>query len=234
MAKEKLNRYGWYLVLALSAWPFIQAGIFFLCAGRLDIWQGWLYFAVCLCNLPTGIVLLAWANPDLVNQRGQWRKKKDTPLWDKIFVRLFGVTGYYLPVITAGLDHGRIHGFRLPIYAVALGVVLYTAGNVLFHWAMLVNRHFESTVRLQTDRQHRVVTAGPYQYVRHPGYVGALTGLLAVPLMLGSAIGLIPSAAGCLLLIGRTWLEDRMLVKKLDGYAEYAARVRYRLLYGVW
>ena len=102
------------------------------------------------------------------------------------------------------------------------------------HWAMLVNTHFEAMVRIKTDRNHRVITNGPYRYIRHPGYVGAFGWILAPPLIWGSAAALIPAVIGCGLLAVRTYKEDRMLQNELAGYKEYAARVRYRLIYGLW
>jgi protein-S-isoprenylcysteine O-methyltransferase Ste14 len=99
---------------------------------------------------------------------------------------------------------------------------------------MLVNAHFEVTVRIQTDRHHQVVTTGPYAFVRHPGYVGASLWALGSPLIVGSAWGLIPAGLTVLLLILRTWLEDKTLCAELPGYADYAQRVRSRLLPGLW
>ena len=99
---------------------------------------------------------------------------------------------------------------------------------------MNANRFFSSVVRIQTDRGHSVQTGGPYALIRHPGYAGALLYDLAAPLLLGSWWGLIPAAVTVALVILRTRLEDRKLQTELDGYAEYAARVRYRLVPGIW
>jgi protein-S-isoprenylcysteine O-methyltransferase Ste14 len=89
-------------------------------------------------------------------------------------------------------------------------------------------------VRIQAERGHRVVTGGPYQYVRHPGYVGGILHHLAAPLVLGSPWALIPGALGAAALMARTALEDRTLREELPGYADYAQRVCYRLVPGVW
>jgi protein-S-isoprenylcysteine O-methyltransferase Ste14 len=99
---------------------------------------------------------------------------------------------------------------------------------------MLANTHFEATVRIQRDRHHTVVTRGPYAYVRHPGYVGASLWALSGPLMVGSAVGLIPAVLSVLVLVVRTGLEDRTLQRELTGYAAYAQRVRHRLIPGLW
>ena len=111
---------------------------------------------------------------------------------------------------------------------------MFILGSVLIHWAMLVNRHFESSVRIQKDRGHRVITTGPYRIVRHPGYVGAILFGISTPLIIGSVYGLIPGGIAVILLIIRTSLEDKLLRNELNGYVEYTKRVRYRLVPGLW
>jgi protein-S-isoprenylcysteine O-methyltransferase Ste14 len=105
---------------------------------------------------------------------------------------------------------------------------------VLLTWSMAANAFFAQTVRIQEDRGHTVATGGPYRYVRHPGYVGGILFQVATPLILGSVWALIPAGLTVCLTIIRTALEDRTLLEELDGYKEYAGRVRYRLLPGVW
>jgi protein-S-isoprenylcysteine O-methyltransferase Ste14 len=99
---------------------------------------------------------------------------------------------------------------------------------------MVSNKFFSTSVRIQMERDHTVASGGPYRYVRHPGYVGYIVSGFAAPLALGSLWALIPAAITLCLLVVRTALEDRTLQDELDGYREYAARVRYRLLPGVW
>lgn len=99
---------------------------------------------------------------------------------------------------------------------------------------MLTNTHFEITVRIQTDRNHQVTTSGPYAFIRHPGYVGASLWALAAPLIVGSAIGLIPAALATLVLVVRTALEDKTLQRELPGYATYAQHTPHRLFPGLW
>jgi protein-S-isoprenylcysteine O-methyltransferase Ste14 len=99
---------------------------------------------------------------------------------------------------------------------------------------MLSNRFFSPTVRIQSDRGHQVISGGPYQIIRHPGYSGWILQMLAAPLALGSWWGLIPGLLSACLYGIRTALEDRTLHRELPGYTDYAARVRYRLLPGIW
>ena len=100
---------------------------------------------------------------------------------------------------------------------------------------MVANRHFEPGVRIQRDREHGVVSTGPYRLVRHPGYTGTIAAyFLGMPCMLGSLASLIAAAVGIVALIVRTAKEDAFLVRELAGYASYASRVRYRLLPSVY
>jgi len=107
-------------------------------------------------------------------------------------------------------------------------------GIVVLVWAMAANKFFSATVRIQEERGHTVATGGPYRYVRHPGYVGWLMLTLATPVVLGSRWALVPAGITVILTILRTALEDRTLHSELEGYREYAERVRYRLLPGIW
>ena len=99
---------------------------------------------------------------------------------------------------------------------------------------MVVNPFFEKTVRIQTDRGHRVIDRGPYAYVRHPGYLGFVGWILAAPLLLLSAWAVVPSFLAVLGIVIRTALEDRTLKLELPGYTDYAARVHYRLIPRLW
>jgi protein-S-isoprenylcysteine O-methyltransferase Ste14 len=136
--------------------------------------------------------------------------------------------------LVAGLDAGRFKWSNLGIQYSVIGTVLYVAALILVQWAMLVNPFFETTVRIQKDRDQKVVTAGPYEFVRHPGYVGTILSNFAAPFIIGSAVTLIPAMITFLLFIIRAALEDRTLQNELGGYREYAQKVRYRLLPGVW
>lgn len=101
-------------------------------------------------------------------------------------------------------------------------------------WAMVENEHFEQFVRIQEERGHRAVTTGPYRFVRHPGYLGAILGALATPLMLGSAWTFVPAGLVALLFVVRTYLEDQALRRELQGYEEYTKQTRFRLVPWVW
>ncbi len=115
-----------------------------------------------------------------------------------------------------------------------VGVVVLIVSFIPLTWALSVNRFFEGTVRIQTNRGHQVISSGPYRYVRHPGYVGVIAQFIAIPLVLGTSAAWIPALMGVSLYICRTWLEDRTLRAELPGYADFAHHTRYRLIPGVW
>lgn len=231
--KERLQRPGRLVVLGSFLSPVIQIAVFFVAAGRRDVPWAWLYFVVNFVGMVSNAVTLALRSPGMLNYRGQ-RKKADTKAWDRKLLPVFGVLAMYVVPLIMGFDVGRYHWSHLGLWATLLGVVLISLGWLLLTWAMLVNPHFEATVRIQLDRQHRVVTAGPYRVVRHPGYVGASLWMFGSPLIVGSAYGLVPAGATVALLVLRTYLEDKTLQAELPGYAEYAQRVRYRLIPGLW
>jgi len=126
----------------------------------------------------------------------------------------------------------RWSGLPGSLFFVGLGVMVLASSFAT--WAMLENPHFEQFVRIQRERGHRVVTTGPYRFVRHPGYLAAILGALATPLMLGSAWTFIPAGMVAALFGIRTYLEDDTLRRELDGYEEYSKRTRFRLLPLLW
>jgi protein-S-isoprenylcysteine O-methyltransferase Ste14 len=97
-----------------------------------------------------------------------------------------------------------------------------------------VNRHFEATVRIQTDRDHKVIDTGPYAYIRHPGYAFGLLMAAGCALSLGSFAALIPVGLAAIMLAGRTLGEEGVLIAGLSGYREYKARVKWRWLPFIW
>lgn len=218
------------MVLGLARIAGLLVGVFII-AGRSDYWQGWVFSVINLVGFLVLAVLFS-DKAELIRERV--RPGPGTKWWDKLFF-VFYIPAYLAIIIVAGLDGGRYEWTRrMNIIVYVLSCVVYVAGYSIMFWAMWVNRFFSSTVRIQTERGHTVVQDGPYKYVRHPGYVGGILVVLSTPLTLGSFWGLIPSAFVVLLLVVRTYLEDVTLQKELNGYCEYAAKVRYRLLPRVW
>lgn len=136
--------------------------------------------------------------------------------------------------VVAGLDVGRYRWSVMPLALQIVGFVGFTAGYVWFAWAMQVNRFFSPVVRIQSERGHHLVREGPYAIMRHPGYAGAMVTSIFGPFALGSWWAIVPAAVFIVVFLRRTLIEDAFLHKELPGYAEYAQKVRYRWLPGVW
>jgi protein-S-isoprenylcysteine O-methyltransferase Ste14 len=210
----------------------IQIVIFFISAGQISI-RPFIYFVISFIHYLISIAVLYKLNPELISIRLE-RKREGSKLWDEILMRatnlwiLFGVT------TIAGLDVGRYKWLHLNIWFILPGILLLTTSTILLNWAMVVNRHFESTVRIQRDRDHKVITSGPYKIIRHPGYLAGILYILSIPLIIGSGFTFIPVGIYIILVSIRTLLEDRTLKKELHGYADYAKKVKYRLFPAIW
>jgi protein-S-isoprenylcysteine O-methyltransferase Ste14 len=219
------------LILSVGWSLLIFVLCLFLPAGTLAWSRGWLFFVVTVAASILITVCLRRVNPDVVAARVN--RHEGTKGWDRVLLRLFlPALVSILPV--AALDDGRYHWFPVPWLVCGIGYVLLIIGMVGLTWAESVNKFFEPTVRIQTDRGHRVIDTGPYAIVRHPGYVSAFLVFIGMPLSLGSFWALIPAVLACLLLVVRTVWEDQTLREELPGYTDYAQRVRNRFIPGVW
>ena len=203
--------------------------ILFISAGTLNWIMGWAYIGTSALVTVVSAVLV---DPDLLAER-DLRRHKNAKRWDVILLSIYGVLSLAIPMI-AGLNVRLQWLPKIPLWLQIVALFANALGWSLHIWAMVANRFHAKVVRIQSDRGQIVVTDGPYRYVRHPGYAGAIMLNLASPMMLGSPWALIPGALGALLLVARTVLEDRMLLEELDGYEEYAQRVCYRLLPAIW
>lgn len=211
----------------------LPAVVLFGSSGRLDWPRGWTYVGLAFVfNLGSRVIIL-WKNPALVGERLQGVNKEDAESWDRVLMPL-GILLGTIMLIMAGLDKRFAWSPPLPLWLPIAAFVLIALGYSLSTWATMVNTFFSSVARIQRERRHVVVTTGPYRYVRHPGYAGAVVTSLATPLLLGSLWALIPTVLMVCQLIIRTALEDRLLQDKLEGYRDYAMQVRYRLLPEVW
>lgn len=211
----------------------VMMAVFYASAGRTDIPRSWLLFGVTFVHFVGSTLALARYDPELLVQRLTVRRE-GSKAWDEVLMRAGNLTGMLLVPAVAGLDVGRYRWSSLGVYYALLGLVLMVASSILINWAMIENPHFEPTVRIQEDRGHRVVSSGPYGFVRHPGYLSGILWMSAIPLIVGSLYAFVPVALYGALMVLRTHLEDRTLHEELAGYPEYAERVRYRLLPGIW
>jgi protein-S-isoprenylcysteine O-methyltransferase Ste14 len=204
----------------------------FWSAGRIDWWPGWAALGVMAAWTAATAFLVLYCNPDLLAERLAPRMGEKR--WDAAIVSLLGLVTL-VRYIVAGLDQRYGWTGALPVTVQLAALALCVLGyDILFVWATAANPFFSRVVRIQTERGHTVATGGPYRYVRHPAYAGAIMYELAVSVLLASWPALIVSALSVFLLILRTALEDRTLRAELTGYAGFASQVRYRLAPGIW
>lgn len=211
----------------------LPAVILFGSSGQLQWVMAWIYVGLTAAFSLGSRIIMLWKTPQLAAERGQALDKEDSEPWDKVLMPL-GVIIFIIVLIVAGLDKRFEWSPDLPLALHVAAFVITALGYSFSSWATVANRFFSSVVRIQRDRKHTVVTAGPYRLVRHPAYAGTVVTSLAAPLLLGSLWALIPAALAFCQLVFRTALEDKTLQEELEGYRDYAARVRYRLLPGVW
>jgi protein-S-isoprenylcysteine O-methyltransferase Ste14 len=216
------------LVLA----SIIFGGILFGAAGDPAWTMGWVFWGVLTACMVSTTWFLAQRHPDLLAERLGIRP--GAKKWDIVLASGMAVWTPLAGIVVAGLDHrwGWTETYSPAIEAA--GVLLLLIGHAIVFWSMASNRFFSAVVRIQTERGHHVVSEGPYRWIRHPGYLGAMFYMIAYPFILDSHWAWIPLGAAILLTLLRTALEDRTLRRELPGYASYAAKVRWRLLPGIW
>jgi protein-S-isoprenylcysteine O-methyltransferase Ste14 len=205
----------------------LAAVALFASAGTLAIPGFWLYLAIFAAIILASLVEL---DPGLLRERMRPGGKQPP-----FALRLFTIV-LFVHWIVAGLDRGRFHwSDSVPPWLQALALIAVPGAYALCFWAMRVNRFFSSVVRIQAERGQYVVTAGPYAYVRHPGYLAGILIMVASGPALGSWLAAALLVISSLpFLIHRAITEDRVLRGELPGYSDYASRVRWRLLPGIW
>jgi protein-S-isoprenylcysteine O-methyltransferase Ste14 len=202
------------LIGFLLALPVYFALFMFVPAGTWAWTKGWLFIGVFL-GIVAVVTLYLWrVNPDVVIARIGFQK--GTKRWDRILLSFFFLIVYAI-IPVAALDDGRFHWLPLPWWVCGVGYALFLVGMGIVTWAEAVNKFFEVTVRIQTERGHKVIDTGPYTIVRHPGYVGGILFCVGIALCLGSLWALIPAALASVLLILRIQWEDQTLQAELPG-----------------
>lgn len=227
-----LNRLGVRGIIAQSILIIIGFAILFAAAGKLAWINAWIYVGLISIYQIISTVVLAKANPEVLNERGTVAKA-GTKTFDKVYVALYPVLSFGSLVII-GFDAVRFQWSFMPFWLTFVGIFMFIAVSPIALWAMAINKFFEWTVRIQDDRNQYVCTSGPYKIMRHPGYAGLIISLLAYPLVLGSWWGFLPNFTLIFIIVIRTALEDRTLQKELPGYKGYAQQVKYRLIPFIW
>ena len=209
----------------------LVGGVLFISAGSICWISAWLIILLFAAYL---VLVLIWglgSSPDLMIERG--KIERNVKSWDKMINALYAVTLLSMLVII-GFDSQRYGWTNMPIGFQVLGFIVMICSAWLIWRSMAENTFASRWARIQEEREQRVVTTGPYLYVRHPMYIGVIFLVFSSSLALGSLWGFVPGALIGLLYIIRTILEDRMLTKELVGYKAYALKVKYRLIPGIW
>jgi protein-S-isoprenylcysteine O-methyltransferase Ste14 len=221
------------LVIKTLIWIAFMAILLFVPAGTIWWPQAWLL----LLELGvTGLLIGGWLyvhDPALLAQRMASPVQREQAAWDRIFmICLLLFFCAWLAVM--GLDAVRFRASHVPVWAQGVGAAAILVSQYVFWLVFRANSYAAPVVKIQKDRGHAIATTGPYAHVRHPMYAGAILLLLGIPLLLGSWQGL---ALAPVLVAGfaiRAVLEERTLSAQLPGYADYAARVRYRFVPLIW
>ena len=209
---------------------FILA-LIFVPAGTFQWTEAWIFLTLYAIAVAAALIRMKKKAPDLLKER--MKRKKDAKRWDKIFMVIYSIFLMFLLVVP-GLDAVRFGWSKVGLIVKLLAFIGYLPAFAIVYWTMKENAYLSDVVRIQEDRGHTVCTTGPYKYVRHPMYMGVILIMLCYPLSLGSLYALIPAVIIVILFLIRTALEDKTLNEELAGYKEYAQKVRYRLLPGLW
>jgi protein-S-isoprenylcysteine O-methyltransferase Ste14 len=218
------------LLLQNLIWIVAMGALLFVPAGTLHWPAAWVFLATIAMLGLAGGLWLARTDPALLAERMRPMMQHSQPAADKKFMLVFGFAAL-LWFIGIGLDE-RMHASDIPVALQALGFAMLLLGFIM--WVMRANSFAAPVVKLQTERGHRVVSTGPYAWVRHPMYSGTVLFFVGAPLLLGSWWGVAMSPLFAVLFAIRIGIEERALIAGLPGYADYTAQVRYRLVPGLW
>ncbi len=222
----------WRIVVQSVVGIGITVALLFGGAGTIAWPEAWLFL---LTQISSSIVIVSWLkkhNPELLQERMDLWKRLVKP-WDKAIVVL--LIAALVPLFALpGLDAIRYQWSYLPLSLKVIGFAGILVSYGLIFWVVKTNPYSSAVVEIQEDRGHKTITTGPYQFVRHPMYVGAILLFFSIPLALGSLVTFIPGIILTALIVVRTYLEDKTLHQELEGYTAYAGTVKYRLVPGIW
>lgn len=221
-----------YVFAGLIIFSAVIGVISYFVAQSLNWTIGWLYIGFLGTIVTVAHVCVLFYNPEILARR--ILPLRGTKGWDFAILATWILLGIVIYLLASYELKGQYLSFYSHGISWLVGATMMIFGWTVFSWSMIVNPYFEQTVRIQTELGHYVVYRGPYAWVRHPGYVGIIAMLLATPLLLQSVWTLIPIAFMMISLLIRTMLEDKTLIAELPGYSDYAERVRYRLILGLW
>jgi protein-S-isoprenylcysteine O-methyltransferase Ste14 len=214
-----------FFVTALGA-------LLFASAGTLHWPAAWTFLAVSATLGPACGLWLAKTDPALLAERMRPTFQADQPAADKKFMLILYLV-MLVWLVAIGLDR-RAQASNIPLTLQALGLAMYLLSTAFIMWVFRENSFAAPVVKVQAARHHHVISSGPYAFVRHPMYSGIMLFFFGVPLLLGSWWGVAIAPVFAVLFGIRARIEERALIEGLPGYADYAERVRYRLVPGLW
>ncbi|MBH5370638.1 methyltransferase family protein [Bradyrhizobium glycinis] len=220
------------LLLQNTVFVVGMGALLFACAGTLHWPSAWAFLVTSALLGPLCGWWLYRIDPALLAERLRPVLQKDQPAADKMFIALF-VVAMLAWLAVMGLDR-RVRSSDIPTALQVLGLGLFLASTLFIMWVFRENSFAAPVVKLQTERAQHVISTGPYAYVRHPMYSGMVLFFTGVPLLLGSWWGLAMMPLFIALFAFRIPIEERTLREGLPGYTDYTARVRYRLIPGLW
>ena len=229
-SNPKRGIYRWIIVSIVFL--VLMALSLFISAGTISWSAAWIYLVLAAIIQVLDAVVLIPTSPELLGERS--RPQAGAKNWDQVLSRLMATVGPITIWIVSGLDFRFRWSPELAIWLTIISGVLVFLGGLIVLWAMSANRFFIGMVRIQEERGHTVIASGPYQYIRHPGYLGSLLYMFFSPLLLGSLWGLIPALLTCGVVCLRTYLEDQVLQAELGGYTDYSQKVTKKLLPAIW
>jgi protein-S-isoprenylcysteine O-methyltransferase Ste14 len=211
----------------------LMAMLLFVPAGTLHWPAAWVLLAeLGILGFASGL-WLAWTDPDLPRERMSPFVQRDQEASDRTLMKIISLA-FVVWLVFMPLDACRFGWSHVPLWVRWIGAIAIAVSLAIVHWTVLENRYAVVVVRVQRERGQHVITTGPYRFVRHPMYAGAILLFVGTPLLLGSWYGLIGAAVIIGLFCVRITIEERTLRAELEGYTEYAARVPYRLIPGMW
>jgi len=205
----------------------ILAALFFGSAGTPDYWQAWVFLLVLLTPMTFVLFYLLRRDPDLLERRLRARERQTRQQTIVVVATFIIVLAFVIP----GLDR-RFGWSHVPLALVLVADLILLLGYGLFFLVLRENSYAARVVQVEAGQ--RLVTTGPYRFVRHPMYVAVAVMYLASPLALGSAWAVLPALLLPILIMARIRDEERLLADDLPGYRQYQLTTKFRLIPGIW